>query len=102
MNKQDLINNLVSADPASLNKSHAEAVVNTVFAHIATALARGEKVRITGFGTFRRMTTKARTGRNPRTGEAVEIPARNRAKFKAPPNSRCSHDHPQRYRNPYP
>lgn len=83
MNKQDLINNLVSADPASLNKSHAEAVVNTVFAHIATALARGEKVRITGFGTFRRMTTKARTGRNPRTGEAVEIPARNRAKFKA-------------------
>lgn len=81
MNKQDIIINLSSA--LDINKPNAEAVVNSVFAQIANALVRGEEVRITGFGTFRRVTTKARTGRNPKTGEAVEIPSRNKAKFKA-------------------
>lgn len=81
MNKQDLIKTVTeSRDVYGLD---VKAVVDELFAQIETALARGEKVRISGFGTFRRMTTKARTGRNLRTGEAIEIPARNRAKFKA-------------------
>lgn len=81
MNKQDLIS-AISA-PGLISKTDAETSVNAVFWLIENALACGQEVRITGFGTFKRVTTKARTGRNPRTGEAVEIPSRNRAKFKA-------------------
>lgn len=81
MNKQDLIKAITES--RDLHGLDVKAVVDEFFAQIEAALARGEKVRISGFGTFRRMTTKARTGRNLRTGEAIEIPARNRAKFKA-------------------
>ncbi len=82
MNKQDIIN-VVGSTIASLTKAEAELAVGTVFAEIETALARGEEVRVTGFGTFKRVATKARTCRNPHTGATVEVPAGHKAKFKA-------------------
>jgi len=81
MNKQELINEITALN--LISNHDADRIVTVAFEKIETALARGEDVRITGFGVFKRITTKARTGRNPRTGEAVEIPERNRVKFKA-------------------
>lgn len=82
MNKQELINAV--ADTLNIgNKRDADDAVTAVFIQIEAALERGEDVKISGFGTFRRVTAKARTCINPRTGETVEVPARNKAKFKA-------------------
>jgi nucleoid DNA-binding protein len=53
-----------------------------VFAGIATALQNGEKLELRGFGTFKIRDQKARVGRNPQTGEAVNIPAKKVAVFK--------------------
>lgn len=80
MNKQDLINSLIGLD---IQKTTAEAAINHVFGEIHEALARGEDVKISGFGTFKRVATQARTCRNPHTGEAVEVPAGSKIKFKA-------------------
>jgi DNA-binding protein HU-beta len=81
MNKQDLI----SAVSSSLDGSTAnvEETVNLAFNCIAAALRRGDDVRITGFGVFKRVATKARTCHNPRTGGAIEVAAGFRAKFRA-------------------
>lgn len=81
MNKQDLINDLRSALDTS--KVNAEEAVNITFGLIEAALARGEEVRLSGFGTFKRVATKARACRNPQTGETIEIPAGHKIKFKA-------------------
>jgi DNA-binding protein HU-beta len=54
-----------------------------VFEDIVKALRNGDKVNISGFGTFAVSERKARTGRNPKTGESIEIPASKSAKFKA-------------------
>jgi nucleoid DNA-binding protein len=56
----------------------ADALIDT----IAAALQRGESVQLKGFGTFAVVETKPRTGRNPRTGKPIEIPARRRVRFK--------------------
>ncbi len=80
MNKQDLIKALI--DEQGLSRLAAENSVNKVFVKIEDAIARGEEVRISGFGTFKRVETKARTCRNPHTGEAVEVPAGHKVKFK--------------------
>ena len=61
----------------------ASAVVDSVFDSIVEAVAAGEKVNIGGFGIFESKTRAARTGRNPRTKEAVEIPASTVPVFKA-------------------
>ncbi len=66
-----------------LRKTEAEAAVDTVFEAIGESLAREEAVRITGFGTFATRSREARTGRNPRTGEAVAIPASKAPAFRA-------------------
>jgi len=63
-------------------RSRAMASVNLVFETIAEALREGADVRITGFGTFEVRQRTARTGRNPRTGEAVDIPAARVPAFK--------------------
>jgi DNA-binding protein HU-beta len=57
--------------------------VPEVFDSIRDALERGEDVKIAGFGTFKRVATQARTCRNPHTGEAIEVPAGSKVKFKA-------------------
>ncbi len=73
MNQRDLAD--VVAYETGTSRSRAMASVNVVFETIAGALREGADVRITGFGGFEIRQRKARTGRNPRTGETVEIPA---------------------------
>lgn len=71
------------ASCASLSKSEAAAAVDGVFDAIQDALARGETVALTGFGTFSVRSRPARSGRNPRTGESIEIAASKAPAFKA-------------------
>ena len=71
------------AAQASLTKASADAAVNAVFSAITDALANGETVTLTGFGTFSVRTRGARQGRNPRTGESIAIAASNIPAFKA-------------------
>jgi DNA-binding protein HU-beta len=71
------------ADKAGLNKAQAGRAVEAVLDSITEALASGDEVRLTGFGNFRVTQTAARTGRNPRTGETLNIPAGKRPTFTA-------------------
>ena len=68
---------------AGIAKQAAEAAVGAVFASIAEALARGEDVAVTGFGSFARKDRSAREGRNPRTGERIAIGPSAGVSFKA-------------------
>jgi DNA-binding protein HU-beta len=81
MTKADLIESV--AAKLDLPKGQAERAVNLVFEDVVKALRNGDKVNISGFGTFAVSERKARTGRNPKTGESIEIPASKSAKFKA-------------------
>ena len=81
MNKTDLVN--VVAAEAEISKKAAEAAVNATFAAIANALKAGDKVQLIGFGTFEVKDVAAREGRNPKTGEAIAIPAAKKAAFSA-------------------
>lgn len=66
-----------------VSKKHAEEVVDFVFDCIASSLKKGEEVAISGFGTFVTKSRKARTARNPRTGEMVQVPAMTVPRFRA-------------------
>lgn len=81
MNKTDLIE--VVAQKADLKKKDAEAAVNAVLVALEEALVSGDKVQLIGFGTFEVKAKDARTGRNPATGEAIEIAASKQIKFSA-------------------
>ena len=81
MNKNDLISAV--ADSSGLSRSDATKAVEGVFDAISAALAKGDEVRLVGFGTFATAKRKASTGRNPRTGEAMTIKASTQPKFKA-------------------
>ncbi len=81
MNKQELI--AAIADDSGLTKVQAEGALNAVTSNITTALTRRDKVTLVGFGTFSTSDRAARTGRNPRTGAAIQIPATTVPKFKA-------------------
>ena len=80
MTKADLIESV--AAKLDLPKGQAERAVQLVFEDIVQALRNGDKVNISGFGTFAVSERKARTGRNPKTGEPIDIPASKSAKFK--------------------
>lgn len=80
MNKGDLINKI--AEDANMTKSQAGEVLNTVFNCIEDSLKDGKKVNLVGFGTFTVNHRDARMGRNPKTGESIQIPAKNVVKFK--------------------
>ncbi len=69
------------AQRANLSVSKANQIVGSVLDSLTDALARGEEVRLTGFGTFRVSERAARTGRNPRTGEVINVPASRRVTF---------------------
>lgn len=71
------------AAQASLTRASADAAVNAVFSAITDALANGETVTLTGFGTFTVRSREAREGRNPRTGESITIAASRVPAFKA-------------------
>jgi DNA-binding protein HU-beta len=81
MNKRDLVDAV--ADKADLSTIAAESAVNAVVEAISEALAAGDKVTIPGFGTFETRDRSARSGRNPQTGEAIEIAATTAPAFKA-------------------
>jgi len=81
MNKNDLIGAV--ADASGLSRSEAVKAVESVFDTITGALSKGDEVRLVGFGTFTVAKRKASTGRNPRTGEPMNIKASSQPKFKA-------------------
>src|SRR3546814_8723835 len=80
MNKQELIGAV--ADAAGLSRGDAGKAVEAVFDSITRSLKKGDEVRLVGFGTFSTAKRKASTGRNPRTGEPMQISASNQPKFK--------------------
>ena len=81
MNKAELINAVAAA--ADVSKKDAEAVITAAVETITAALKEGEKVQLVGFGSFEVKKRAARTGRNPKTKEAIEIPASSVPVFKA-------------------
>lgn len=81
MNKTELINAI--AAESGLSKADAAKALNATTAAIANAVKAGDKVTLVGFGTFATSERPARTGKNPRTGEVIEIPAKTVVKFKA-------------------
>jgi len=70
------------ARSSSISKASADDAVGAVFGAITDALRKGEDVRLVGFGTFSTRRRAARQGRNPRTGETIQIPASTQPKFK--------------------
>jgi len=81
MNKNDLV--AAVANDSGLSKTDAAKAVDGVFDAITASLQGGTEVRLVGFGTFSVSRRNATTGRNPRTGESIQIPASNQPKFKA-------------------
>lgn len=81
MNKSELVEAVASATGGT--KTDAQASVDAVLDSITGALKQGDKVSLTGFGTFEVRDRKARTGRNPQTGETIQVPASKAPAFKA-------------------
>ncbi len=82
MNKAELVEAVMKAAGFD-TKAMAEKAVEAVFDTIVKTMSRGEEVAITGFGTFRVMKRAARQGRNPKTGETIQIAASTKPKFRA-------------------
>jgi integration host factor subunit beta len=80
MTKAELIEKVLTA--ADLNKKEAEAAVEAFFDSIIKSLREGEKIELRGFGSFRLRSRGARVGRNPKTGEKVQVPAKRIPYFK--------------------
>lgn len=74
MNKSELVDQVAAR--SNLSKKDAAGAVDAIFESIESALAQGDKVQIVGFGSFEVRERSARTGRNPQTGEEMEIGAR--------------------------
>ena len=81
MNKTELI--AAAAEKAGISKKDAERVLNAALDTITLTLAQGQRVQLSGFGIFEVKDREARVGRNPRTKEAIEIPATRTPVFKA-------------------
>jgi DNA-binding protein HU-beta len=81
MNKNDLVAGV--AETTGLSKGDAMKAVDAMLDTIATSLKKGDEVRLVGFGTFAVAKRAASEGRNPRTGEKINIPASQRPKFTA-------------------
>ena len=74
MTKAELIEEVSRV--SDLTKKHSEIIVDTVFKSIINALHRGDKIELRGFGSFRIRQRESRKGRNPKTGERVDVPAK--------------------------
>ena len=81
MNKADLIEKIFAEQGPRVSKAQAARALDSVIGGITEALKRGERVTISGFGTFTSAKRKARVGRNPQTGEPINIAARTVARF---------------------
>ncbi len=82
MTKSELIADIAAANP-HLRSTDVELIVSTIFDEITAALAAGQRVELRGFGAFTTKHRDARTGRNPRTGEAVSVHEKSVPFFKA-------------------
>ena len=82
MTKADLVEQVADAVGPSVTKRECGLMVDAFLSALTEALARGDGIELRGFGTFKVRHRKARTGRNPRTGETVEVPARDVPVFK--------------------
>ena len=80
MNKGELVENISVA--GQMTRAEARRALDTVLANMTKAMKNGEKVTITGFGSFRVMDRAAQKGRNPQTGKVITIPARRVVKFR--------------------
>ena len=80
MTKAELVDEV--ARVVQLTKKQAETIVNIVFDSIVESLRAGEKIELRGFGSFRLRSRKSRTGRNPKTGEKVDVPSKKIPYFK--------------------
>jgi len=80
MTKAELVDEVASI--VQLTKKQAETIVNIVFDSIVDSLRNGQKIELRGFGSFRLRNRKSRTGRNPKTGEKVEVPSKKIPYFK--------------------
>jgi integration host factor subunit beta len=80
MTKAELVDEV--ARVVQLTKKQAETIVNIVFDSIVDSLRTGQKIELRGFGSFRLRSRKSRTGRNPKTGEKVEVPSKKIPYFK--------------------
>lgn len=80
MTKADLVEEVIKV--AELNKKQAEIIVNTVFAQIVEALRHDDKIELRGFGSFRVRRRRSRQGRNPKTGDRVDVPSKRIPYFK--------------------
>jgi len=81
MTKSDLIDQIAKGND-NLTLKQAEIIVDQIFDSMIDALSRGEKIDIRGFGSFKVKQREARTGRNPQTGESIDIPAKKVPSFK--------------------
>ena len=80
MTKADLVDKVTSL--GDLTRRDGEVIVDTMFEAVIEALKSGDKIEVRGFGSFRTRQRKARTGRNPKTGSKVEVPAKRVPFFK--------------------
>jgi DNA-binding protein HU-beta len=80
MNKNELIG--IVAGEAGLTRTAATAAIDSLIEGITSSLKKGQRVTLVGFGTFAPSTRKARTGRNPQTGETIKIKAKTGVRFK--------------------
>jgi len=80
MNKSELVE--ILAERAKITRKRAEAVVNLIFDSMTAALVRGDRIEIRGFGSFTTKNYGAYTGRNPRTGETIQVPPKKLPFFK--------------------
>ena len=80
MTKADLIDEVSRL--AELTRKDSEVIVETIFESVVRSLRAGDKIEIRGFGSFRTRQRKSRVGRNPKTGERVEVPAKKIPFFK--------------------
>ena len=81
MNKTELI--AAAAAEANVSKKEAAAVIDAAIAAVTASLKKGEKIQLIGFGTFEVREREARKGKNPKTGEVIEIAATKGPAFKA-------------------
>jgi integration host factor subunit beta len=81
MTKSELVD-IISEQHGQITRREAEVVVNTIFMAIGDALVDGDRVELRGFGSFSTKRRNSRIGRNPKTGEAVEVPAKTVPHFK--------------------
>lgn len=81
MNKADLINSI--SEKTGLTKTKSNEVIDAFLSSVTESLSNGDKVTLVGFGTFTTSQREARKGRNPKTGDIIDIPSKKVARFKA-------------------